>query len=469
MIASTTKGFGEMGKQQKEFVKEITPRDEDFSQWYTDVVLKAALADYAPIRGCIVVRPDGYAVWERMQASLDSRFKQTQVVNAYFPMFIPEHLFQKEVEHVEGFAPEVPWVTHVGNEPLPERLAIRPTSEIVIGSMYSKWIQSYRDLPILINQWCSVVRWEKATRPFLRTTEFLWQEGHTAHRDECEARERTLLMLDIYKDFYEQDLAIPVLPGRKSESEKFAGAVDTYSVEALMQDGRALQAGTTHYLGDGFARVLDISYLDSDGELKYVHQTSWGVSHRAIGAVVMVHGDDRGLVLPPKIAPCQVVFVPIMSGNAREQVLERTTELARALGSQVRVRVDDRDEYSPGWKFNEWEMRGIPLRIEIGPRDIKQNQVVVARRDTAEKQSVSQDSLTTVIPTMLEEVQRHMFEKASKFLEENTHDAETMDELLSILSERRGLVRAGWCGSKQCEAYVKEQSGGATIRNIPME
>jgi prolyl-tRNA synthetase len=457
-----------VSKDGKEFVRAITPQKEDFSQWYVDVVTKAELADYAPVRGCIVVRPTGYAIWEGIQAGLDRRFKETGVQNAYFPMFIPESLFRKEAEHVKGFSPEVPWVTHVGDEALTERLVIRPTSEIIIGSMYAKWIQSYRDLPVLINQWCSVVRWEKATRPFMRTTEFLWQEGHTAHRDEKEARERTLMMLDVYRAFYEEDLAIPVVPGEKSASEKFAGAVSTYSVEALMGDGRALQAGTSHYLGQGFAEVLDIGFLDSDGQRKLVHQTSWGLSWRSIGALVMVHGDDRGLVLPPKIAPTQVVIVPIMAGKDKEQVLAKADELLIRLQRSFRTRADKREEYSPGWKFNEWEMRGVPVRLEIGPRDLRNNQVILVRRDSGEKQAVSVDRLEDALRDTVGSIQDSLFTRAEDFLKDNTHRASNITELASLLTERRGMVETPWCGDAACEQKVKELTG-ATIRNIPLD
>jgi prolyl-tRNA synthetase len=457
-----------LSRDEKEFVKAITPQSQDFSQWYVDVVIRAELADYAPVRGCIAVRPQGYAIWEGIQSGLDRRFKQTGVMNAYFPMFIPESLFKKEAEHVEGFSPEVPWVTQVGDELLTERLAIRPTSEIIIGSMYSKWIQSYRDLPVLINQWCNVVRWEKATRPFMRTTEFLWQEGHTAHRDEKEARDRTLLMLDVYKRFYEEDLAIPVIAGRKSESEKFAGAVDTYSVEALMRDGRALQAGTSHYLGSGFAEVLDIGFLDSDGRRKFCHQTSWGVSWRSIGAIIMVHGDDRGLVLPPKIAPTQVVIVPIMGGPQKDAVLARTSELEEMLGSRFRVKADRREEYSPGWKFNDWELRGVPIRLEIGPRDLKAGQVVLVRRDTGEKRPVPAAGLPAALADLLDEIQHSLFDRAKAFLEENSFVAHDAGELASTLAEKRGFVYAPWCGDKQCEQAIKAETG-ATVRNIPFD
>ena len=352
---------------EKEFVKEITSQSEDYSQWYVDIILKAELMDYAPVKGCMVIRPYGYAIWENIQRLLDRRIKDTGHENAYFPLFIPRNLLQKEADHVEGFAPEVAWVTRGGDEELAEPLFIRPTSEAIICNMYSRWIQSWRDLPVLINQWCNVVRWEKSTRPFLRTSEFLWQEGHTCHRTEEEAEDEALKMLDVYREFIEDELAIPVYTGQKTEKEKFAGALHTYTVEALMSDGKALQAGTSHNLGQHFARVFDITFMDMDDQLKYVWQTSWGVSTRLIGAVIMVHGDDRGLVLPPAIAPLQAVIVPIITKKDRETVLAEVGNIAAKLENIVRLKVDEREGYSAGWKFNEWEMKGVPLRIELGP------------------------------------------------------------------------------------------------------
>ncbi len=451
------------------FVEAITPRKENFSRWYTDVVLKGQLADYAPVRGCIVVRPAGYAIWEAIQAQLDARFKETGVENAYFPFLIPESIFSREAEHIEGFAPEVPWVTHAGEEELPERLALRPSSETIIGTMFARWIQSYRELPMLLNQWCSVIRWEKATFPFLRTSEFLWQEGHTCHATEEEARARALQMIEIYRDFIEEVLAIPVLAGLKSEREKFAGAVDTYTVEALMQDGRALQAGTSHYLGDGFARVLDITFLDQDSQLKFVHQSSWGVSHRLIGGLIMVHGDDRGLVLPPAVAPTQAVIVPIYKDKTRSWVLSEAQKLAERLrDAAIKVHLDDREAYTPGWKFNEWEMRGVPIRIEIGPRDLEKEQVMLVRRDNGTKEPTSQDGLASTISQRLEAIQENLYQKALKFREANTYQATTIAELSDIMSNHRGFVTAGWCGSDRCEQMIKEETG-ATIRCISWE
>ncbi len=455
-------------QDQKQFVKEITPQAEDFSRWYLDVIRKADLMDYAPVKGCIVFKPDGYEIWEGIQRELDRRFKETGHRNAYFPLFIPESFFQKEKEHVEGFNPELPWVTEAGGEKLEERLAVRPTSETMIGHMYAKWIQSYRDLPVLINQWANVVRWEKRTLPFLRTSEFLWQEGHTAHEDEKDAREETMRMLDIYRDFCEQFLAIPVVVGQKTPSEKFAGAVDTYSIEAMMKDGRAVQAGTSHYLGTNFAQAFEIKYLDRDNTQQFVHTTSWGVSTRLMGALIMVHGDDRGLALPPKLAPTQAVMIPIGPPKTRELVLGKANELFSELKrAGIRVRMDDRADVSPGWKFNEYEMRGVPVRIELGPRDIENGQAVLVSRITGEKRSVSLDSLVSEVEKLLEETQAEMLARAKQFMADNFRSVDSLDELKSGEGEKlRGFVTAGWCGSAACERQVKEETG-ATSRNIP--
>lgn len=450
-----------------EFVKEITPKTEDFSQWYVDVILKAELADYSPVRGCMVIRPYGYQIWEHIQSLLDKRFKATGHKNAYFPIFIPESLLQKEAEHVEGFAPEVAWVTHGGNDKLSERLAVRPTSETVICSMYSKWIKSWRDLPVLINQWCNVVRWEKSTKPFLRTTEFLWQEGHTAHRTAQEAEEETLMILELYRDFVENDLSLPVIKGLKSENEKFAGAQKTYTIEALMADGRALQAGTSHNLGQHFSKAYDITYLDQDGQLKNVWQTSWGVTTRLIGAIIMVHGDDRGLKLPPNVAPIQTVIVPIL-GKESELVLDKARELFSRIKEEVRAELDDRDEYTPGWKFNEWEMKGVPVRIEIGPKDIKKGQVVLVRRDTGQKIFVPEAEVITQLKTLFEEIQRNMFAEAKTFMQDNIREVKDFDEFKQVIEEKRGFVKATWCGSEECENSIKDQTG-ATLRCIPLD
>ncbi|GAQ26218.1 proline--tRNA ligase [Tepidanaerobacter syntrophicus] len=450
---------------ENDFVKEITSKTEDFSQWYVDVILKTELADYSPVRGCMVIRPYGYALWENIQKLLDDRLKATGHKNAYFPLFIPESLLQKESEHVEGFAPEVAWVTHGGDEELAERLAVRPTSETIICNMYSKWIKSWRDLPVLINQWCNVVRWEKSTKPFLRTAEFLWQEGHTAHRTDTEAEEETLRILDIYQDLVEKDLSLPVIKGVKSESEKFAGALKTYTIEALMGDGRALQAGTSHNLGQHFAKAYDITYLDTDGQLKYVWQTSWGVTTRLIGAIVMVHGDDRGLKLPPVIAPIQAILVPIL-GKQKETVLAKADEILAQLKDDIRIEIDSRDEYTPGWKFNEWEMRGVPVRIEIGPKDIQKHQVVLVRRDTGEKYFVDESELLPRLKELLDDIQNNMFLQAKKFMDDNIRETDNFEEFREIIEAKRGFIKSHWCGSPDCEKHIKEQTG-ATLRCIP--
>jgi len=453
----------------------LTPQSQDFSAWYLESIQRAGLMDYSPVRGCIVFKPDGYELWERIQAGLDQRFKATGHRNAYFPMLIPESFFQKEKEHVEGFNPELPWVTEAGGEKLEERLALRPTSETIIGHMYSKWIQSYRDLPVLLNQWSNVFRWEKRTMPFLRTSEFLWQEGHTAHADEQEAREETMRMLDVYADFAENDMAVPVWRGQKTPSERFAGAVDTYSIEAMMKDGKALQAGTSHFLGQNFAKGFEIKFLDRDNQLKFVHTTSWGVSTRLIGALAMVHGDDKGLALPPKLAPIQVVMIPIGPPKLREKVMEKFNPLLEALkASGVRV-VSDLREETPGWKFNEWEMRGVPVRLELGPRDVDNNQCVLARRDTGEKTTASLDNVVSRVKMLLDEIQINMYKQALAFRNGNSHlEIETMDELKAHIAkaedtgELAGWVLAGWCGHPDCEAKIKEETK-FTSRNIPFD
>ncbi|RXZ76924.1 proline--tRNA ligase [Paenibacillaceae bacterium] len=455
--------------KEKQFVTEITPQGEDFSRWYIDVIKKAELMDYSPVRGCIVFRPEGYEIWENIQRDLDRRFKETGHRNAYFPLFIPESFFQKEKEHVEGFNPELPWVTEAAGEVLEERLAVRPTSETMVGHMYAKWIQSYRDLPVLINQWANVVRWEKRTLPFLRTSEFLWQEGHTAHENEAEARQETMQMLEVYRAFVEDFLAIPVVTGQKTPSEKFAGAVETFSIEAMMKDGRAVQAGTSHYMGTNFAVAFDIKYLDRENTLRYAHTTSWGASTRLIGALIMVHGDDRGLALPPKVAPTQVMMIPIGPAKLRDQVIARVDELhAELKAAGIRVRVDDRADVSPGWKFNEYEMRGIPLRLELGPRDMENGQVVLVSRISGEKRVVAQAELAAEVTKMLEEIQQAMFDKASAFREENSYSVDTLDQMKAFMEEKRGFTEAGWCGSEACEQQVKQETG-ATSRNIPFK
>ena len=446
---------------------EITPQSQDFGRWYIDVVRRAELADYSPVKGCMVIRPYGYAIWELMQQALDKRFKATGHVNAYFPLFIPESLLMKETEHVQGFAPQVAWVTQGGTEVLEERLVVRPTSETIIGTMYAKWVQSWRDLPILINQWANVVRWEKVTRLFLRTTEFLWQEGHTAHETAEEAEAETQKMLGVYKDFAHTELAMPVIDGQKTDSEKFAGAERTYSIEALMRDGRALQAGTSHNLGQNFAKVFDIKFQARDKSVQYVYGTSWGVSTRMIGGVIMTHGDEGGLILPPRIAPYQVVIIPIPRGNWRETVLPRAQAIRDELVARgVRVMLDDRDTQTPGWKYNEWELRGVPLRLEIGPKDIEKSQVMLARRDTREKSSAAMDGLASHVVDMLDSIQEALFARAVAFREEHTTHTDSYDEFKQIMEGRPGFVVSPWCGSAMCEAQIKAETQ-ATIRNIP--
>lgn len=452
----------------KEFVKEVTSQQKNFSQWYQDVIFKAGLVDYAPVKGCMVIRPYGYAIWEQIQQILGGMIKESGHENAYFPLFIPESLLQKEVDHVEGFAPEVAWVTHGGQAELGERLAIRPTSETIVCSMLSNWVQSHRDLPVLLNQWANVVRWEKSTRPFLRTTEFLWQEGHTAHATAQEAQTETLQMLNIYAKFVEECLAIPVLKGQKTENEKFAGAKDTYSIEAIMKDGRALQAGTSHNLGQHFAKVFDIQFSNEDGQLEYVYQTSWGVSTRLIGGLIMAHGDDRGLKLPPAIAPIQVVIVPIL-GKESKKVLATAQEIQQQLKVLgYRVKIDDREQYRPGWKFNDWELKGVPLRIELGPKDLANEQMVLARRDTGEKNYIPMDSALDQVTNLLDQIQKNIFAQARKFVENHTTIATEFEGFRSILDQKGGYIKAMWCGDSDCELKVKELTK-ATIRNIPFE
>jgi len=451
----------------------VTPRSEDYARWYTDVVQMADLADYAPVKGCMVIKPYGYALWENIQSTLDRRFKETGHVNAYFPLFIPMSFLQKEAEHVEGFAPELAVVTYGGGEELEEPLAVRPTSETIIGHVYAQWIQSYRDLPILINQWNNVVRWEKRTRLFLRTTEFLWQEGHTAHATAEEAREETLRMLGVYADFAINEAAIPVIPGQKSEREKFAGAVASYTIEAMMGNGWALQAGTSHFLGQNFARAFDIKFLDQNNQFQYVWTTSWGLSTRMIGGIVMVHGDDQGLILPPRLAPYQAVIVPIWKSDVeRSAVMEAAHSVAAELrDAGVRFRLDDRDEVSPGFKFNDWEMRGVPLRIEIGPKDVEREQAVLARRDLpgrAGKQSVPQAGLVAAVQETLTTIQANLLARATRFRDENTHHVESYEEFKAVLEEKGGFIRAHWAGSSEDEDRIKEETK-ATIRCFPLD
>ncbi len=448
----------------KKLVEAITSMETDFAQWYTDVVRKAELIDYTSVKGCMVIKPAGYAIWENIQRQLDSMFKESGVENVYLPMFIPESLLQKEKDHVEGFAPEVAWVTHGGLNPLQERLCVRPTSETLFCDFYKNEIHSYRDLPKVYNQWCSVVRWEKETRPFLRSREFLWQEGHTAHATAEEAEARTIQMLNIYAKFCEEYLAIPVIKGQKTEKEKFAGAEATYTIEALMHDGKALQSGTSHNFGDGFAKAFGIQYTDKDNTLKYVHQTSWGMTTRLIGAIIMVHGDDSGLVLPPRIAPVQVMIIPIQ--QHKEGVLEKAAELKDRLSS-FRVKVDD-SEKSPGWKFSEQEMRGIPIRVEIGPKDIEANKCIICRRDTREKIEVSLDELENKVSEVLETMQKEMLERARAHRDAHTYVAENFDEFVKIFEEKTGFVKAMWCGEQACEDMIKEKLA-VTSRCMPFE
>ncbi|MBQ2288380.1 MAG: proline--tRNA ligase [Lachnospiraceae bacterium] len=448
--------------KEKKLVEAITSMEEDFAQWYTDVVKKAELVDYASVKGCMVIKPAGYAIWENIQHELDRRFKETGVENVYMPLFIPESLLQKEKDHVEGFAPEVAWVTHGGLEPLQERLCVRPTSETLFCDFYARDIQSHRDLPKLYNQWCNVVRWEKTTRPFLRSREFLWQEGHTAHATAKEAEERTEQMLNLYADFCEEVLAIPVVRGRKTDKEKFAGAEATYTIEALMHDGKALQSGTSHNFGDGFAKAFGIQYANKDNKLEYVHQTSWGMTTRLIGAIIMVHGDDSGLVLPPRIAPTQVMIIPIQQKKAG--VLEKVYEIKDMLKG-CRVKVDDTDK-SPGWKFSEAEMRGIPVRIEIGPKDIEAGQAVIVRRDTREKQIVPFAELSQKVEETLAAMQVEMLERAKAHREEHTFTARDYAEFKDIVENKPGFVKSMWCGDEACENMIKEETG-ATSRCMP--
>lgn len=453
---------------EEKYVEDITDQDDNFSLWYNQVVRKAELADYAPVRGCMIIRPYGYAIWEHIQQLLDARFKETDVVNAYFPLLIPRSFLEREAEHIEGFAPEVAWVTRGGGEELEEPYAIRPTSETIVGYSYAKWVQSYRDLPILINQWNNVMRWEKRTTLFLRTSEFLWQEGHTAHRTLEEAEERTRMMLEVYRAFAEEDAAIPVIVGRKSENEKFAGALRTYSIEALMGDGKALQAGTSHNLGNNFAKSFDIQFLDADGQRKYCATTSWGLSTRMIGGVIMVHGDKSGLIIPPRLAPYQIVIVPIWRKEAEKSaVLEQVARIEKMLKGKVRLKVD-RSENTPGWKFNEWELRGVPVRMEIGPRDVQNNSVMTVRRDNRAKEAVSVDALTTRLPELLEEVQKALFERAVAFREQNMHYTESYDEFKQIIAEKRGFVRVKWAEDSAAELAIKEETK-ATLRVIPFD
>lgn len=467
IIINLSKKGEKMAKKDKEFVKEITPMEEDFSRWYTDVIMKTELVDYSPVKGFMVIRPYGYALWEKIQEYADAKFKATGHKNMYFPLLIPESLLNKEKEHVEGFAPEVAWVTHGGDHELSERLVVRPTSETIICHMYAKWLNSYRDLPFLYNQWCSVVRWEKSTRPFLRTSEFLWQEGHTLHETAEEAQAETLQMLEIYRQVAEDLMAMPVVTGRKSDKERFAGAEATYTMEALMHDGQALQAGTSHNLGQHFTKAFDIKFQGRDGKEQYPYHTSWGISTRLIGGLIMVHSDNRGLVLPPKMAPVQVVIIPI--AQKKEGVLEKANELYNALKDKgISVELDDSTEYSPGWKFNQYEMKGYPIRIEIGPRDIENNQAVAVRRDKLEKEFISLDNIADTISDMLKTMQADLFEKAKAHREAHTYIVEDYEQYKKDLPNRPGFAKMMWCDERACEDKLKEETG-ATIRCIPFE
>ena len=454
-----------MAKNNSKMVEAITPMNEDFAKWYTDICKKAELIEYTSVKGCMVIRPYGYAIWENIQKILDKMFKDTGHENVCMPMFIPESLLQKEKDHVEGFAPEVAWVTHGGSEKLEDRLCVRPTSETLFCEHYSNIIHSYRDLPKLYNQWVSVVRWEKTTRPFLRTTEFLWQEGHTAHATAEEAQEETIKMLNVYADFCHDVLAIPVIKGEKTAKERFAGAKATYTIESLMHDGKALQSGTSHNFGDGFAKAFEIQYTDKNNQLQYVHQTSWGTTTRLIGAIIMVHGDNSGLVLPPKIAPTQVIMIPI--AQHKEGVLQKAEELKTMLSNVCRVKLDDSDK-SAGWKFSEYEMKGVPIRLEIGPKDIEKNQVVLARRDTGEKEIVSIDNLEARVKQLLEEIQSNLLQRATQRRDSKTYVAKTMEEFEKQINETPGFIKAMWCGDQACEDAIKEKTA-ATSRCIPFE
>jgi prolyl-tRNA synthetase len=453
---------------EERFVEDIIDQDDNFSQWYNQVVRKADLADYAPVRGCMIIKPYGYAIWENIQRLMDARFKEVGIENAYFPLLIPRSFIEREAEHVEGFAPELAWVTRGGGEELEEPYAIRPTSETIVGHSYAKWIQSYRDLPILINQWNNVMRWEKRTTLFLRTAEFLWQEGHTAHRSIEEAEERTRMMLEVYRAFAEEDAAMPVLVGRKSENEKFAGALRTYAIEALMGDGKALQAGTSHNLGTNFAKSFDIQYLDSDGQRKYCATTSWGASTRLIGGLIMVHGDKSGLILPPRLAPYQTVIVPIWRKDAEKSIVGGMIErVEKMLRGKVRFKVDW-SENTPGWKFNEWELRGVPVRLEVGPRDVANESVTLVRRDNRAKEPVKVEALETRLPELLNEVQQALFQRAAAFREQNTRYTEDYEEFKRIIAEDRGFVRVKWAEDSAAELAIKEETK-ATLRVVPFD
>ena len=452
--------------EKNNFVKEITNIEEDFAKWYTDIVLKADLADYTDTKGCIAIKPYGYAIWENIQKYADEKFKKAGVKNVYFPVLIPESLLAKEEDHIEGFAPEVAWVTMGGGQKLDEKLCIRPTSETMFSTLYSKWLKSWRDLPLIYNQWCNVLRWEKETRPFLRSREFLWQEGHTIHETAEEAKNRTLQMLDIYADIIENLLAIPVLKGRKTEKEKFAGAEETYTVETLMHDGRAIQAGTSHYFGQNFTKPFCIKFQNREGKEEFAYQTSWGISTRLIGAVIMAHGDNRGLKLPPYVAPIQAVIVPV--AIHKEGVKEKAEELYNILSEKYRMEIDVRENYTPGYKFNDWEMRGVPVRIELGPRDIENGVCIVVRRDNGEKITISLEELPIKLQEILDDIQKNMYEEGKKIRTNRTNIALNMDEFIKKIDENQGYIKTMWCGAVECENKIKELTG-AHSRCIPFE
>ncbi len=442
---------------ENNFVKEITNIEENFAKWYTDIVIKADLADYTETKGCIAIKPYGYAIWENIQKYADKKFKESGVKNIYLPVLIPESLLNKEQDHVEGFAPEVAWVTMGGQEVLEERLCIRPTSETMFSTLYSKWAKSWRDLPMVYNQWCNVLRWEKETRPFLRSREFLWQEGHTVHSTPQEAKERTIQMLNIYADVIENLLAIPTIKGKKTEKEKFAGAEDTYTVETLMHDGRALQAGTSHYFGQNFSKPFNIKFQNKEGKEEYAYQTSWGISTRLIGATIMAHGDNRGLKLPPKVAPIQAVIVPI--AMQKQEVKEKVEKLSKLLGEKYRIECDTRESYTPGYKFNEWEMKGVPVRIEIGPRDIEKGECIFVRRDTFEKITVKLEEIETKLGEVLENIQENMYNECKKNMEKRTSIAENLNEFVEKINTNQGFIETMWCGKQECEDKIKELTG----------
>ncbi len=450
--------------QEKNYVKEITNIDDDFAKWYTDIVIKAELADYTDTKGCIVIKPYGYEIWENIQKYMDNEFKKVNIKNTYFPLLIPENLLQKEKDHVEGFAPEVAWVSEAGEEKLEERLCIRPTSETIISTMYSKWLKSYRDLPFLYNQWCNVLRWEKETRPFLRSREFLWQEGHTIHATEKEARDRTLQMLNIYDDVVENLLAIPTVKGIKTPKEKFSGAEETYTIETMMYDGKALQTATSHYFGQNFSIPFNIKFKNKEEKEEYAYQTSWGSSTRLIGGIIMAHGDNRGLKLPPKIAPIQVVIVPI--NMHKDNVYEKSLELYNILNKKYRTNLDIRDQYTPGYKFNFWEMKGVPIRIEIGPRDIEKNECVIVRRDTNEKIVTKLENIDKDIQNILDLIHNNMYNECKKRLEDRTTIAYNLEEFINQMNTKQGFIKAMWCGSEECENKIKQLTS-AKSRCLP--